>query len=92
MFNKRIQGEIYFFRDSRGNEVDCIVETGGDLMAIEIKAGATVKNDFFKGLTYWRKLTGNSTKNNFIIYGGDSIQERSDATVLTWNSIEKIFS
>lgn len=24
-----------------------------------------VKNDFFKGLTYWRKLTGNSTKNMF---------------------------
>jgi len=41
---------MYFYRDSEGNEVDLLLPTGGKIHAIEIKAGATVNPDYFKGI------------------------------------------
>ena len=35
-------GEMYFYRDSEGNEVDLLLPTGGKMHAIEIKAGGCV--------------------------------------------------
>jgi hypothetical protein len=57
----RLQGkrnDLFFYRDSNGNEVDLIAEQGRSLAAIEIKAGATVNPDYFKGLRQLKKLVG----------------------------------
>lgn len=51
--------EMYFYGDSEGNEVDLLLPTGGKLHPIEIKAGATVNNDFFKGLKTFAAQTVN---------------------------------
>jgi len=44
---------LYFWRDSNGNEVDVVIELGQGLMPVEIKAGKTVARDFFSGLEKW---------------------------------------
>jgi len=46
-FNRGEKPPLYFWRDSNGNEVDLIVDTGAGLMPIEIKSGQTVNRDFF---------------------------------------------
>lgn len=75
-FNKALQKKLYFWRDSTGHEIDVILERSGAQLPLEIKSGKTVTDDFFKGLNYWRKLTGSDK--GYLIYDGDSVQERSN--------------
>ena len=62
---------IYHFRDKDQDEVDLVVENdAGELVGIEVKAGATVVASDFKGL---RKLAAGSGKNfrlGIVLYDG----------------------
>lgn len=61
---------IYFWQDKTGREVDLLVEHNGVLMPIKIKAGQTMRPDYFDQLAYWNGLSGNSAQNSYVIYGG----------------------
>lgn len=91
IFNHKINGKVYFFRDSNGNEVDALLELPEGLKAIEIKAGKTIIPDFFKGLQYWDKITGLISSENYLVYGGNEYQKRSAVTVLGWKHLQTIF-
>jgi len=47
--NAALAVECYFYRDNSGNEVDLIEPAGHQVHAIEIKGGATISSDYFKG-------------------------------------------
>lgn len=82
--NLNRNGNLYFWRDHTGHEVDLIVDNGFELYPIEIKSGETINEDYFKGLRQWSKISG-QTNGGAIIYAGDTIQKRSDnMTVLPW--------
>lgn len=49
-FNQGKQPALYFFRDSHGNELDVLHESGRRLMGLEIKSSATYHSSFKKGL------------------------------------------
>jgi uncharacterized protein len=91
-FNHRLNGQITYFRDSNGNEVDLVLELGSKQKVIEIKSGKTINQDFLKGLTYWDKLSTGMPSEKFLVYGGDQVQERSTTTVLGWKHLDKIFT
>lgn len=76
--------EMYFYRDSEGNEVDLLLPTAGKLHAIEIKAGATVNNDYFKGLKTFAAHHPQVLSGGSVIYGGEQNQSRSDWPVHSW--------
>lgn len=78
---------FYFWRDSQGHEVDCLVARGQDLIPIEIKSGQTILKDFFKGLGYWNKITQHQSKDSYLIYGGELNQTRGDVQVSSWKSL-----
>lgn len=76
------RSNLFFYRDSNGNEVDLIAENGRHLSAVEIKAGMTVNPDYFKGLRSFKKVTAQRWDLACgIIYGGSESQRRSDALV-----------
>ncbi len=66
---------FYFWRDTSGNEVDLIAETGLQLDAIEIKSGKTIQPNYFKGLDYIQRLYENMRLH--LIYGGQESQSRT---------------
>ena len=68
-FNKGLKNNLYYFRDSNGNEVDVVIDNGKELVAVEIKSAKTIATDFFKGLDYWKKIS--EQKKGFLIYTGD---------------------
>jgi predicted AAA+ superfamily ATPase len=74
--------DLYFWRDKTGNEVDCIIESGRDIMPVEIKAGRTISDDFFKGLRYFNALR--NRQEGYVVYGGTDSQPRTGATVVGW--------
>ena len=88
--NKGLRPQLYFWRDNTGNEVDCLLESGSELVPIEIKSGKTIHEDFFKGLKYFQKLTKAKPKNSYLIYGGTESHSRSSAQVIGWNQTFKV--
>ncbi len=83
-FNKGLKSNLYFWRDKTGHEVDCIVESAGSLTPIEIKSGKTINNEMFKNIEYWKKISGKSKNDSYLIYGGSNNQKRSGVNVLSW--------
>ena len=78
--------KLHFWRNHTGHEVDLLVEDNGRITPIEIKSGHTVQPEFFAGLEYWTKLTGDP--GGIVIHGGDARQQRSNGvTVLPWNDL-----
>ncbi len=75
---------FYFWRQNEVHEVDLIIDLGTRLFAIEIKAGKTIQDDFFRGIRHFQAASGLPADDSFIIYGGSEQQNRSAATVLGW--------
>ena len=88
--NEGKEPDMYFWRDKRGNEIDCVVENGAELIKIEVKSGATINEDYFSGLKYWDKISGGDAKNSYLVYGGAEEQKRTVAAVRTWHNAGSI--
>jgi len=73
--NKGKLNNLYFWRNSKGNEIDIIIDNFDELISIEIKSGKTITKDYFKGLDYWNNLTG--LTGGSVIYEGSQYQKRS---------------
>ncbi len=90
-FNLGLRPNIYFWRDNHGNEIDCIIESGDKLIPIEIKAGKTINEDFFKGLRFWHKIASEETQQGFVVYGGDKTQNRKHGQVTSWRHLNNVY-
>lgn len=78
---------LYYYRDSEGNEVDLLMPVGPRMHAIEIKAGATVNPDYFRGLKTFAKHHPQSCAGGAVVFGGEQGQPRSDWPVHTWRTL-----
>ncbi len=88
--NQGKESNCYYWRDSKGHEVDCILEEAGKVIPVEIKSGQTIKGEFFKNLSFWRRLSGVKAEDAYLIYGGDENQIRREGNVLGWSSLNDI--
>ncbi|MFA6263874.1 MAG: ATP-binding protein [Candidatus Babeliales bacterium] len=79
---------VYFWRDTQGHEVDCIIEKSYEnLIPIEIKTGMTVKNDFFKGLNDWKQIAEQPDITSYVVYGGDDFSIFKGTQIYSWRNI-----
>ena len=46
---------LYFWRDNVGNEIDLLVERAGELWPIEMKSGATFRQEWLRALHTWER-------------------------------------
>jgi len=83
--NKGEEPLLSFWRDKTGNEVDLLQTIGHKQYAYEIKSGSTYSQDYFKGISFWTKLSGASTEQCSVIYTGDTLLKTSKGEVLPWN-------
>ena len=81
--------ELYFYRDSAGNEVDLLVPDGRQLWPVEIKAGATVNADYFRGLRTFFDHHPQVAAGGCVVFGGDADQSRSRWPVLSWRILAR---
>ncbi len=80
-YHNALRNNLYFYRDSKGNEIDLCYTRGHVLDLIEIKSGATIHNDFFKALQHFRKHFPEITGDNFLVYGGEARESRNDIRI-----------
>lgn len=69
--NKGIRPEIYFYRDSHGNEVDLLIREKGMLTPVEIKSAGTFSTDFIKGLERFQALGIKRVIAGAVLYNGE---------------------
>lgn len=79
--------DLRFWRDSQGNEVDLLDYDGDEVMAYEIKSGATFSTDYFKGIARWAALTGVSESRLNVIYGGETSLNTSKGKLIAWQDL-----
>ena len=84
---------VHFLRDKQGHEIDAVIEPRpGELLAVEMKSGATVGSDFFAGLDYWRERLTSMTVHPWLVHGGEARQRRERGHVLPWNDLDPLLA
>ncbi|MCL2127698.1 MAG: DUF4143 domain-containing protein [Treponema sp.] len=68
--NRGERPELWFWRDNSGMEIDCLVETGGKLLAVELKSGKTFNAEMAAGLKKWPKITSAKDDSRVLVYAG----------------------
>jgi len=82
-----IHPEVYYWRESNGCEIDCIVDKGNNhLLALEIKGGETFNSDFVKNLKKFTPIETNTIIDKALLYTGDTSIDLTDIKVINWNS------
>jgi predicted AAA+ superfamily ATPase len=74
---------FWFWQDQHGNEVDLLIEEGGALTALEIKASQTFNPRLFSGLAKWRQLATGSFR-RVLIYAGEQRMEMEHGLLMPW--------
>ncbi len=63
--------ELYFYRDTNGNEVDLIFKAQRKLIPVEIKSAETFHPQFIKGIERFRNVAGDRCQEGRIFYNGE---------------------
>ncbi|SHJ96919.1 hypothetical protein SAMN05444280_1446 [Tangfeifania diversioriginum] len=78
---------IYYWRESNGTEIDCIIELNNQkLLALEIKGGETFNKDFLKNFKYFPQ---SNLIQKFLIYTGESLPSVSDTGIIGKNDFQR---
>lgn len=80
----------YYWWDNHGKEIDCILENGNRVTAVEIKAGKTMSSSYFDNLNYWRSLTVLPEYQEYVVYGGDQSLQLNLGALKSWKDLNRI--
>ena len=78
---------IYYWRDSNGVEIDCLLENGNQLNALEIKAGQTFNTDYLKNLN---KFPGDDNTKKALVYAGNDTTNIAGINLFNWQNFPKL--
>lgn len=85
---------LFHFRDTKGVEIDLVVERGDDIVAVEAKSGSTVASDFFAQLERFDALVSASNEHRrvtrVLVHGGRDETTRTNTHVTPWNRIHDV--
>ena len=90
-YNRVIPDNLYFFRDSKGNEIDLLFLSGGFPIPVEIKSGQTLNPDYFKGFTYFDSFFPDSPHRGrgMLVYGGQRNETRKGIRITNIESLPR---
>jgi uncharacterized protein len=80
-FNQGRRPELFFYRDTHGNEIDLVIKQKRQLIPVEIKSSETFTNDFLKGVEHFRKITEEKYHKGYVLYNGADRFQLNDTDV-----------
>ena len=86
-FNRGERPPFYFWRDNSGHEINLLIDLGGRLQPLEIKAGRTYRRDFFKQLDWFQGVANVPLDKPTVIYGGDDDWPTDHGLLQSWRQI-----
>lgn len=89
--HRRLPTDLFHLRQTRGIEIDLIVESGDRVFGVEVRSGATVPQDATTALEDWPESSFDAkTATRRIMYGGDGRQKRTNVDIVPWVEIQDI--
>jgi predicted AAA+ superfamily ATPase len=76
--------DLWFWRDSGGNEIDLLVDKGDEIEIFEFKASKTIKTEMFDGLNKFEEISQIQNLKKYLVYGGNESQQRTAGRLLSW--------
>lgn len=90
LYNAGRPADLYFFRDSKGNEVDLLCGSGRELTAAEIKSASTFSHDQLKGLHRFEILCPYVSQ-KILLYSGNAYDLSDHTAVRHFSEIHRLF-
>lgn len=85
---------LFHFRQTRGPEIDLLVQSAQGLSLIEVKSGATVHGSFLQPLSalesQLRDAGGPRVVAKRLVYGGDEELIRSETQLVPWRKVPEV--
>ena len=79
---------VYYWRESNGVEIDCIIEQGNnEITALEIKGGQTFTKDYMRNLRNFAKNDTGFKINKAIVYAGEQSTTINDVQLIPWSKL-----
>ena len=89
--NAGLPVRLSHYRESRGAEVDVVVDTARAWLLVEAKSGATIASDFFSGLDaigeHMSHLEPARAVEKVLVHGGDRTTASRDTHVVSWADV-----
>jgi predicted AAA+ superfamily ATPase len=60
-----------YWRDESGREVDFVIERGSRVLAVEVKAGATIASEDYRSLAHFVAEYRRRCAGGLLLYGGE---------------------
>lgn len=90
-YNHGKRNNLYFYRDSNGNEIDLLYTKGANMLPIEIKSGQTISNSYFRNLKKFTLLFPNALPwSTLLVYAGETEQYRQKTKVIRADSLSTV--
>ena len=89
-FHRGENRQPYFWQDSHGKEIDCLLVDGERVTPVEIKSGRTLSTSYFDNLKYWWALAGLPEDHGYVVYGGEQSMQTSAGAFISWRHLERI--
>lgn len=87
--NKEQFGEVYFYRDSTGNEVDVLIENEGSLLPIEVKSAIKIQKEHHKNLKWFQKVF--RQEGGILLYAGEENESfPNEIEQLSWTNVKDL--
>ncbi len=86
-YNRGERPPLYYWRDHKGHEIDLLIDLGGRLLPVELKAGRSFSSSFFKNLDWWREVVTIPIEDPLVVYGGDKDWELEGGRLLSWRHL-----
>lgn len=90
-YNKGLEGNVFFYRDSNQNEIDLLIKQEGQLTAVEIKSAMTYSSSFEKAISQLDKWIKTPIKQKVIVYSGDYENLNGNIKLINYKHIADIF-
>jgi len=81
---------FYFMQDSKGNEVDCVIEKAEGTVFVEIKMSDTMSPAHLKNIRYFRKDMPTQLT-DYLIYNGNEEVTHHGIQHCNWKNLDMLF-
>jgi len=84
-YNKGVPANLYYFRDAKGVEIDCVIEKPDKHIFIEIKLSETLSSTHLRNIELLQKEFSNTE--NYLIYSGEAEPFFRNTQCVNWKNI-----
>ncbi|MHC1777469.1 MAG: ATP-binding protein [Lentimicrobium sp.] len=88
-FNKGLDSNLYFYRDSNHSEVDIVIRRGRDLQPVEVKSSRTFHPDFLKQFINFKGTFPERMIDPVLVYDGQMEQKVMEIEVVNFRNMSK---